>query len=489
MKIKKSAGQNRTEKLLSKLCDETFLKLWSYPNPVKSDGKELCDLIAIFENHIFIFFDRESRKFDEKVDDFRVQWKRWEKEVIQKQITTMRGAERYIKEHSGEIFLDANQTPIPISIPLENLSIHRIIVAHGAAEACKNYSKDNISGSLAISYEDSPQDNNTPFMVSLDRENPIHIFDSHNLEIILKELDTIYDFRSYIVEKEAAIKKYQFLVYCGEEDLLAHYFYNFDAVNERHCIGTAEKEVNSISIGEGEWESFIKKSPYKNRKKANESSYLWDELLQRTCDNALNGTLMGNSDISNGQSAIFEMAKEPRFSRRNLSEMMITSIQNIPSNMECFRNLSFMNSFYKDVGYVFLQLSFPNVVDYTEYRTFRQGMLLIACGVAKNKFPHLKKIIGIAVDAPKYSELNSEDFLLMNCGEWTEEQRLHYKEANKEFVFFESENKTVTGGVVSDFPPSKNPARKKLGRNDPCVCRSGKKYKKCCLSSMEVFMS
>ncbi|MGD9164120.1 MAG: SEC-C metal-binding domain-containing protein, partial [Chromatiales bacterium] len=34
------------------------------------------------------------------------------------------------------------------------------------------------------------------------------------------------------------------------------------------------------------------------------------------------------------------------------------------------------------------------------------------------------------------------------------------------------------------YPPSSSPVRRnasKVGRNDPCPCGSGKKYKKCCL--------
>jgi hypothetical protein len=47
MAIEKSTGQTRTEQYLSHLCDRTFLKIWSYANPFKADGKELCDLMAV----------------------------------------------------------------------------------------------------------------------------------------------------------------------------------------------------------------------------------------------------------------------------------------------------------------------------------------------------------------------------------------------------------------------------------------------------------
>ena len=41
MKIRKSEGFTPTEKLLSYLCETTFLEFFSYLNPVREDGKEL----------------------------------------------------------------------------------------------------------------------------------------------------------------------------------------------------------------------------------------------------------------------------------------------------------------------------------------------------------------------------------------------------------------------------------------------------------------
>jgi hypothetical protein len=77
MKIVKSRGVTPTENLLVALADRTFLKLWCYANPWKADGKELCDLIAVFGAHIFLFFDRESRKFDTAGADVALTWRRW----------------------------------------------------------------------------------------------------------------------------------------------------------------------------------------------------------------------------------------------------------------------------------------------------------------------------------------------------------------------------------------------------------------------------
>ena len=56
----KGSGVTATERLLSEFCERSFLKLWSYPNPYKDDGHELCDLLAVFGDTLFIFFDREN---------------------------------------------------------------------------------------------------------------------------------------------------------------------------------------------------------------------------------------------------------------------------------------------------------------------------------------------------------------------------------------------------------------------------------------------
>ena len=75
--IVKSEGVTPTERLLANLCDRSFLKLWSYPNPFKVDKDELCDLQAVFENHVFIFFDRENLAFSKEGNDPLINWNRF----------------------------------------------------------------------------------------------------------------------------------------------------------------------------------------------------------------------------------------------------------------------------------------------------------------------------------------------------------------------------------------------------------------------------
>lgn len=486
--VNKSVGVTETERLFAEFCERSFLKLWSYPNPYKDDGHELCDLLAVFGDYVFIFFDRESELPEVSDKDPQVLWDRWKRNVVDRQVKTAHGAERYIR--SGRpIFLDGKgTTPFPLAINPPKAIIHKIIVAHGAKEACERASSQNIYGSLAISYGATGSGPTQPFHIEIEKRNPVHIFDSHNISIILGELDTVSDFFTYLDEKLRAVAKFDYLTYCGEEDLLGHYLLNYDDVSKRHCIGPKGREdISGVMIGEGEWHSFVKTDLYRNTKKEDQISYFWDELIQRTCQNSVNGTLGGNSDILRGESAIFEMVKEPRFVRRSLADKMLTAVERFPDHAGQFtRQVTFLPSFVLNVGYVLLQLRTPDAFRaQPNYREKRQKLLEIACGAAKNKFSNLIKVIGIGIDAPKFAGgTNAEDFILMPCEPWTEEMRGHYEAENEPWSFFgtpqlQQFKDRVTQFVLPPKFPRASVRTTKIGRNDPCPCGSGKKSKKC----------
>jgi hypothetical protein len=130
--------------MLADFCERSFLKLWSYPNPYKDDGHELCDLLAVFGDYVFIFFDREGALPEVPDRDPRVLWDRWKRNVIDRQVKTAHGAERYIRS-LRPIFLDSKgTTPFPIAIDPQKAVIRKILVAHGAKEASEKASNQNI---------------------------------------------------------------------------------------------------------------------------------------------------------------------------------------------------------------------------------------------------------------------------------------------------------------------------------------------------------
>ena len=182
MKITKSEGLTPTENLLTKLCERAFLKLWSWSNPRNADGREICDHIVLFDHHVFIFFDREIDFMREADKNLEIGWQRWRKKVIDKQIKTAHGAERYIRNRNP-IFLDnRGEQPFPGTIPKDAI-VHKIIVAHGASDWCKSQAK-NVSGSLAVIYSKDSAGQGQPCCIKLSNEDPLHIFDSSNLKIM-----------------------------------------------------------------------------------------------------------------------------------------------------------------------------------------------------------------------------------------------------------------------------------------------------------------
>jgi hypothetical protein len=139
----------------------------------------------VFEDNVFLFFDRESRVFDRQDKDQQVLWQRWKRTAIDAQIATARGAKRYLSDPGNSIFLDANCTkPFPIVFDRAAARIFKIVVAHGAKEACKDSSDANIYGSLAITYGEGAENLDWPFLVELDRNDPLHILDSENLRAL-----------------------------------------------------------------------------------------------------------------------------------------------------------------------------------------------------------------------------------------------------------------------------------------------------------------
>jgi hypothetical protein len=438
MPITKPTGVTSTERMLADLCEKTFLALWSYPSPTKDDGKELCDLLAVFDNHVFIFFDREGKQLASE-DASDVDWERWKRKVIEAQIVTAHGAERYIR-NGRTVYLDRKMTTeFPIPINRDRIIVHKIIVAHGAKEACERSSPDNLSGSLAVSYGTGPESSGFPFMIHLDKSNPVHVLDTNTLPLILGELDTFFDFSAFLDEKVRAIQQLDFLVYCGEEDLLAHYYANFNENEKRHFIGVTDPTIAGVFIPEGDWVEINRRPEFIAKKRANSVSYAWDSMIQKACASALAGTLISSANILEGRSAIHEMAREPRFMRRFYAERIRAAVLGFPEKCSAgslVRQVTYFASFYDRKAYVFLQIVIDGVNDYEEYRAARRALLQIACGALRNRIENLHTIIAIAVEPPKLFEVISEDFLLFDCSDWTEDLRLQFEEKNAEMQFF-----------------------------------------------------
>ena len=212
--IFRAEGVNESERYLKKLCEHSFLTLWSYPSPFRNqghaskggDGKELCDLLVVFENHVFIFSDKYIAL--KNSGDLQLHWSRWYRAAIKEGAKQIWGAERWIKEHPNCLFVDKKCVQsLPITLPdPTDMIFHRILVAHGASKRCKE--KFGGSGSLMLNVDnvgstaDNVSDGKVPFTVGhVDiAKGFVHIFDDTTLDIILQTLDTISDFVAYLIK-------------------------------------------------------------------------------------------------------------------------------------------------------------------------------------------------------------------------------------------------------------------------------------------------
>jgi len=282
--ITRSEGVTAAEKYLAKLCKHSFLSMWSYPGVFrdqkaaaggKGDGKELCDLLVVFENHVIIFSDKDCR-FDD-TGDLQVAWARWFKKAIQNSAKQVWGAERWIRQFPNRFFLDRRCTiPFPINLPNPaKMIVHRIVVAHDASRACKQQLGG--SGSLMIDSGLVGEAHlNMPFTIGqIDpAKGYVHVFDDTTLDIVMSTLDTITDFTVYLTKKEQFLTGNKIVMAAGEEELLAIYLRKLNRAGEHDFV--IPGGYDCLSFPEGFWDEFVRSPERQAQIESDRISYSWD---------------------------------------------------------------------------------------------------------------------------------------------------------------------------------------------------------------------
>src|ERR1700722_2338152 len=101
--IMRADGVNESERYLKRLCERSFLSLWSYAgvyrdrgrSATQREGKEVADLLVVFGNHILLFQDKDCRFPDS--GDLQADWSRWYKKTVRAAADQISGAERHIR--------------------------------------------------------------------------------------------------------------------------------------------------------------------------------------------------------------------------------------------------------------------------------------------------------------------------------------------------------------------------------------------------------
>ena len=493
--LERADGVTEAERYLAKLCDRSFLSLWSYPNVYRdqgrrgtaSDGKEVCDLLVVFENDVIIFSDKDCR-FPTS-GDLNVDWCRWFKRAVKEPAEQIWGAERWIRSHSDRLYLDPKCTrPFPIELPNPKVArVHRIVVAHGGVRRCRE--ELGGSGSLMLlpsivgSAHTNPSEGGRPFAIGqLDpARGYVHVFDDASLKVVMNTLDTVADFTAYLTKKELLILSGEFAGAAGEEELLAFYLKNLDRQGDHDFIWP--KSSGSLVVVEGLWEDFTQRSERLAQVKANKISYAWDALIENFTGHVLAGTQHftthpGYENLANQEKIFRFMARESRTRRRMLASGLLGIVRNTPKNMRFIRVI--LPSHLGDPYYVFLLLPHLDGIDYEEYREVRRNFLAACCKVTRLNCPQAEDIIGIATESGRGAG-GSEDIVWFDGRDWTTTDE-------KEALSLQSDlniltNVTKSYGTEKEYPEASDSdvitISANYPRTRPCPCGSGKKYKRC----------
>ena len=457
--MQKSGGITPTEKHLVRLCEKTFLRLWSYPNLYRDQGggKELCDVLIVFDRDIIIFSDK-SCVYPDSGDEVK-DWARWFRRSIRDSARQIHGAERWIRNHPDRIFLDQRcEYPFPLNLPRpDEMRIHRVVVARGAGERCSAFFGGD-SGSLMVrsdlvgdAHVNPPAG---PFGVfRIGRVDPekgyIHVLDDENLEILLSELDTVRDFVAYLTRKEAFLCSGKVVLAPGEENLLAYYLTHTDKDGQHDFVVPPGADLIQF---EHRYRGMRENEQYIAKKSADEISYLVDELIEHVSGNAAHRTLIDGNELSvnDHEKSLRMLAAESRLSRRHLARGLVDLLSSASAGGRA-RSRCVVTGQKSGTGYCLLVCPCPQDRDYDEHRRVRAALLADYCKVMKVRFPELQHVVGYATE-PLDGERRSEDLAYLDATNWTETDAQEACRIQRETGILGSP--TVTHVHVHEYPTS-----------------------------------
>jgi hypothetical protein len=423
-----------SEQLVFDLCKRSFLSLWSYANPRKPSvkqpkGKELCDVLAVFGRDVILFSVKDVT-FKPHADP-NVAASRWTRGAVDESIDQLRGARRILAKMEHVRKEDGSEgVRLP---PLGDRRVHLVAVAAGG-------------------------NREVPFAGGVRDGGYVHVIDEIALREVLKELDTAPDFLAYLEAKES----FNGTVVCeGEENVFATYLHN----------GRRFPDVNLLMAHDGLWAEVQEKPEFKARKVEDAISYWWDDRIERLIADCVVPS-EASSALNENEGLVRAMASESRFDRRILSGTFVEWL------MQRKAGARTLFSPRTETGYVLLTCARERD------RNLRVAELGARCLHARSPAGPLwrtgsqpTRIVGLATEI--YDPAGwSMDAMYIEKRDWSADDERAIEQGRELFEI--GEDSTFSKISHDEFPSvSQPPRRTKLGRNDPCPCGSGTKWKKC----------
>jgi hypothetical protein len=372
----------KAEKIIHDLSMKTFFTDWCYPNPPRPDGKELCDLLVVFDETAIIW----------QIKDLKVDASGGYKQAeVDKNVRQLSGARRLLFEIKAPVTLSNPRRGDELFDPTKIKKVHLISVLMGEGE-----------GPL-------------PFMDSV-KNFKVHVFTREFADVVLKELDTITDFTAYLAAKESISDK-EIMILGGEENLLGQYLHagrNFDWL----------KNYNIVRIDDSIWPAIQAKPEFIAKKELDKVSYGWDSMIERVHEGSKQYEILAR-----------ELARPDRFTRRVLSRSFLEAYgELVSSDRQMMRRFMPIG----DTSYCFL---ITNDDEYSSSkREARKALLTLMCEVARGLPPMNKRVVGVATGRDNINY----DFAFLYGEEWTDADEERKKYLQKKFGIFASPRVTAT---------------------------------------------
>lgn len=393
-----TSGLTPSERFVAGLCERTFLRLWTHPNPRGKKGKELCDCLIVCGPHVVIISvkDNEYRETGDKTG-----WERWTKVAIDKSIAQIWGAERWLDTVETVERADSRTVVLP---PKNQRRYHRIAVALGSR------------GEVPLTWGDS----GTGF---------VHVCDEFSVGALFLALDTITDFVEFLRAAEELVSGGMRPLFSGGglEDLVALYLLrnrSFDFNGRKQ-----DKSEGMLILHNDIWKGLVKSDEFKLMRRSLESSYAWDRLIDYYARDLLTGGMfdMHSQQATDNELALVTMAIQPRMHRSYLAEAVLKFWQD-----PALKSAARVVQGFADTAFVFTLAS-------SEDRERRSQELALRCLVVRGRMPGVKTVVGIARDRPGTSSIGySSDIVYIHMQEWSEKDAENVEGIQRDLGYFQS---------------------------------------------------
>jgi hypothetical protein len=320
--------------------------------------------------------------------------------------------------------------------------IHRVVVARGAAEACRR-SFGRGSGSLHIRPDivgrahDEMADARAPepFCIGdLDPEEPfVHVLDEASLEVVLGELDTVTDLTAYLRKREAFIRSGHLARAEGEENLVAYYATNINDRGDHDFTspnGGMWQSGETITIESTVYASLQSNPQYIAKQRADRISYLWDRLIEMFTGPLLDGTslvLDGREfDLRKSELGVRAMALVSRLERRVHGQAIADAFEKGRRAPRFFRLILEQKKVpQNEVAFFILIMNFrpEDGIGYEEFRLLRSYFSGVYARAILQSRPVLRRVVGISMEAPGRGMGGSEEMVYAEQQTWTDDDR------------------------------------------------------------------